>query len=118
MTVATESEYREEFKELIALLKDGPKSLATLPKKLQDEELLDYFLNKRKIELGRPDHSFQRVTGISEVHELRPIITVISDKISWTSLDQPWHISSYELLAQEKDLDPKLRLHIRLGKGR
>jgi hypothetical protein len=116
-------QYQNEIKALTAELKAGPKTLISLPKNLQEPEFLAAALESNRIQVGRPDHSWERSPGMEEHAVTRPIVLKVSKTIGWTSLNKTWEKTIFELLAEEeafeKDkerFDPRLRLQVKLSR--
>jgi hypothetical protein len=102
-TMTPENEtFAKPMQALVAALGNGPKPLASLPKECQSVDFLDYALSIRRVEFGRPDHSWVRSKGASESHDQRPIGLEVSKAVTWTSLSQSWEKSLSELLAEDK----------------
>ena len=116
MAIAEIEQYTKEVKDLVGLLAPGPKLLSQLPKNLQEPVFLDYCISIGRIQLGRPDHSRERKPGSSESHDQRPVELKVSKTINWTSLNQPWEKTVFELLNEEEQADPALKLRIKLAR--
>ena len=116
MAVMETEEFVKEMKDLTAVLAGGPKLLRDLPKGLQSPEFLETCLARDRIQVGRPDYSYERDQGVSEEAGLRPIKTVISKTINWTALKNNWEKTIYELLQGEDNVPAELRLRVRLAR--
>ena len=116
MAVMETEDFVKEMKDLSAVLASGPKLLRELPKGLQAPEFLEAGLAKDRIQVGRPDYSYERVQTASEEAGMRPIKLVVAKTINWTSLKNNWEKTIYELLQGEDEMPAELRLRVRLAR--
>lgn len=102
--------------ELLNHLAKGPKPLAELPQHLRNVVILNQLAAAGRIGFGRPDHYFSYPDATAEKQGSKPVLQMGKGPIQWMAKPPGVGFTKgvAELLAEEKEIDERIRLHVRL----